>query len=139
MAAPIRPRHDTSDLPLSFAQQNLWLIQQLNPDATAAFNMPAGLRLRGVLNADALRGALDRIVERHESLRARFVSIDGQAWQIIDPPRPLALETLDLSAPGTVDWQSLCVEEASQPFDLTSQWPIRARLPRAKSAATPGP
>ncbi|SFX78277.1 amino acid adenylation domain-containing protein, partial [Pseudomonas sp. NFACC43] len=127
---PLQEADRSQPLPLSFAQQNLWLIQQLNPDSTAAFNMPAGLRLRGELDIEALRRALDRIVARHESLRTRFVSLAGQARQVIDPPRSLALEVVDLSVPGAADWQALCAEQANQPFDLTSQWPIRARLLR---------
>ena len=123
------PEADRSQpLPLSFAQQNLWLIQQLNPDSTAAFNMPAGLRLRGQLDEGALRRALDRIVARHESLRTRFVSLAGQARQVIDPPAALPLDSLDLSAAGATDWQAHCAEEAGRPFDLTCQWPVRARL-----------
>ncbi|WP_218187542.1 non-ribosomal peptide synthetase [Pseudomonas sp. SHC52] len=125
------PEADRSQpLPLSFAQQNLWLIQQLNPDSTAAFNMPAGLRLRGQLDEGALRRALDRIVARHESLRTRFVSLAGQARQVIDPPAALPLDSLDLSAAGATDWQAHCAEEAGRPFDLTCQWPVRARLLR---------
>ncbi|WP_335944804.1 non-ribosomal peptide synthase/polyketide synthase [Pseudomonas sp. G166] len=127
---PLQEADRSQPLPLSFAQQNLWLIQQLNPDSTAAFNMPAGLRLRGKLDIEALRRSLDRIVARHESLRTRFVSLAGQARQVIDPPRALALDVLDLSAPGAADWQVLCAEEAGRPFDLTCQWPIRARLLR---------
>ncbi|MFB4391905.1 MULTISPECIES: amino acid adenylation domain-containing protein [unclassified Pseudomonas] len=127
---PLLEADRSQPLPLSFAQQNLWLIQQLNPDATAAFNMPAGLRLQGNLDTAALQRALDTIVARHESLRTRFVSIAGSARQVIDPPRALGLETLDLTLPGAADWQTLCAEQAGQPFDLTCQWPIRARLLR---------
>ncbi|ALI10861.1 MULTISPECIES: non-ribosomal peptide synthase/polyketide synthase [Pseudomonas] len=127
---PLLASDRSQPLPLSFAQQNLWLIQQLNPDSTAAFNMPAGLRLRGHLDIGALRRSLDRIVARHESLRTRFVSVAGQARQVIDLPRALALTTLDLSASGATDWQSICAEEAARPFDLTRQWPIRASLLR---------
>ncbi|MDU9030247.1 non-ribosomal peptide synthase/polyketide synthase [Pseudomonas mediterranea] len=128
--APLPEADRSQPLPLSFAQQNLWLIQQLNPDSTAAFNMPAGLRLRGQLNENALRRALDRIVARHESLRTRFVSLAGHARQVIDPPAALPLDSLDLSTADAMAWQAQCAEEAGRPFDLTCQWPVRARLLR---------
>ena len=69
-------------LPLSFAQQRLWFLAQME-GGSEAYHIPFGLRLRGVLDHLALRGALDRIVARHEALRTTFVSVDGEPQQKI--------------------------------------------------------
>ncbi|MCB4424428.1 amino acid adenylation domain-containing protein [Xenorhabdus nematophila] len=80
------PTTDRSQpLPLSFAQQRLWFLGQLDPSASQAYHLPAALRLTGSLNHHALTFALDSLVARHESLRTRFVSIEGQPFQHIDP------------------------------------------------------
>jgi hypothetical protein len=67
-------------LPLSFAQQRLWLLDQVE-GASAAYHIPGGLELKGALNRKALMRALDRIVARHEALRTTFVAIDGELVQ----------------------------------------------------------
>ncbi|MDX7988952.1 amino acid adenylation domain-containing protein, partial [Xenorhabdus sp. 12] len=85
-AQTIIPSADRSQpLPLSFAQQRLWFLGQFDPAASLAYHLPAALRLTGQLNHDALIHALNRLVARHESLRTRFVSIEGQPYQQIDP------------------------------------------------------
>jgi amino acid adenylation domain-containing protein len=86
-------------LPLSWAQQRLWFIAQLDAKASTAYHIPGGLRLRGSLDRHALRAALDRIVERHEVLRTRFQVIDGQPRQQIDPPAGIALAEYHLENP----------------------------------------
>ncbi|WP_187651790.1 condensation domain-containing protein, partial [Xenorhabdus sp. TS4] len=70
-------------LPLSFAQQRLWFLGQLDPAASQAYHIPVALRLTGQLNHHALIMALDRLVARHESLRTRFVLVEGQPSQQI--------------------------------------------------------
>ncbi|WP_045739479.1 condensation domain-containing protein [Xanthomonas sp. MUS 060] len=65
---------------LSFAQQRLWFLSQFE-GVSQAYHISGGLRLRGVLDAQALRRALDRIVARHASLRTTFALVDGQALQ----------------------------------------------------------
>ncbi|RMS70866.1 Amino acid adenylation, partial [Pseudomonas syringae pv. aceris] len=72
-------------LPLSWAQQRLWFLDQLDRAAGAAYHIPAGLRLRGRLDRDALQATLDRIVARHETLRTHFALHEGQAIQVIAP------------------------------------------------------
>ena len=72
-------------LPLSLAQQRLWFLDQLDKAASAAYHMPAALRLLGELDVAALQATLDRLVARHESLRTRFVAIDGVPYQQIAP------------------------------------------------------
>src|ERR1700716_1870535 len=72
-------------LPLSFAQQRLWFLAQME-GVSEAYHIPAGLRLSGALDRAALRRALDRIVARHEALRTRFTLLAGTPQQQIDPP-----------------------------------------------------
>ncbi|OTA16198.1 Amino acid adenylation [Xenorhabdus beddingii] len=81
----IPPADRTQPLPLSFAQQRLWFLAQLDPAASLAYHIPAALRLTGALDHHALAIALDRLVARHESLRTRFVLVAGQPCQHIDP------------------------------------------------------
>src|SRR5687768_16261817 len=69
-------------LPLSFAQQRLWFLDQLGSGGSA-YHIPTGLRLQGMLDRDALVGALDRIVARHEALRTTFAQVDGVPEQRI--------------------------------------------------------
>src|SRR5262245_27256105 len=68
--------------PTSFAQQRLWLLDQLEPNS-ALYSLPAALRLRGRLDVQALKSSLIEIAQRHESLRTTFDSKDGQPFQVI--------------------------------------------------------
>ena len=70
--------------PLSFAQQRLWFLQQMNPQSPA-YNMPVASRLSGTLNVRAMEQALNEIVQRHEVLRTTFQMVDAQPMQIISP------------------------------------------------------
>ncbi|MCH5537637.1 amino acid adenylation domain-containing protein, partial [Pseudomonas syringae pv. syringae] len=86
-------------LPLSWAQQRLWFLDQLDRAAGAAYHIPAGLRLRGRLDSEALQATLERIVARHEALRTHFALHEGQAIQVIAPAtQGFALVTHDLRA-----------------------------------------
>jgi acyl carrier protein len=71
-------------LPLSFAQQRLWFLDQLEP-GNPLYNIPQMIRLRGLLDVDALRRSLNEIVRRHEALRTRFALVDNEPAQIISP------------------------------------------------------
>ncbi|MCH5522404.1 condensation domain-containing protein, partial [Pseudomonas syringae] len=120
-------------LPLSWAQQRLWFLDQLDRAAGAAYHIPAGLRLRGRLNRDALQATLDRIVARHETLRTHFALHEGQAIQVIAPAtQGFALITHDLRALDSAAQheavEQLAREEALAPFDLSSGPLIRGRL-----------
>ena len=79
---PINPADRSERLVLSFAQQRLWFLAQME-GGSEAYHISFGLRLRGELDEAALRQALDRIVARHEALRTSFVSVDGEAVQRI--------------------------------------------------------
>ena len=85
---PLRPVRREGELPLSFAQQRLWFLDQLDP-GNPFYNLLGAVRLRGVLVVEALEGALAEIVARHEALRTTFVAArNGQPRQVIGPPPP---------------------------------------------------
>ena len=133
--APIALVDRGAPLALSYAQQRLWFIDQLDHAAGAAYHMPAALRLTGQLNKDALQRVLDRIVARHESLRTCFVNVDGVPGQRIAAPSVgLLLVETDLShLPAderAAALQRRCGEEVTQPFDLATGPLIRAQLLR---------
>ncbi|MGA4295061.1 amino acid adenylation domain-containing protein, partial [Ralstonia nicotianae] len=117
-------------LPLSFAQQRLWFLAQME-GGSEAYHIPVGLRLKGELDEEALRRSLDRIVARHEALRTRFEVQEGQAVQRIVPADVgLTLEWVDLSTEEASEHQlGLQAEaEARTPFDLEQGPLIRGRL-----------
>ncbi|UXA53236.1 non-ribosomal peptide synthase/polyketide synthase [Xanthomonas prunicola] len=125
------PRPDT--LPLSFAQQRLWFLAQLDARAAQAYLLAGGVDLHGELDLPALQRALDRIVARHEALRTSFVSIDDGATQIIAPPEiGFALHCIDLrqSADPCAEAQRHAEQEASTAFDLEHGPLIRGCLLR---------
>src|SRR5208337_2754209 len=81
--------------PLSFAQQRLWLLDQLDP-GNPVYNIPLAIRLRGEVDTAALARTLNEIVSRHETLRTRIAVIDGQPAQVVKPVTPQALTPIDL-------------------------------------------
>ena len=91
----LRPIPRDRKLPLSFAQQRLWFLNQLEPDSPV-YNQFKALRLRGRLNRQALQQALDTIVERHEVLRTTFSSVDDKPTQIIHEHGNVELSAIDL-------------------------------------------
>jgi hypothetical protein len=124
-----------ASVPLSLSQQRLWFLDQLDPAASAAYHMPTGLRLSGVLNRPALQAALDRVVARHEMLRTRFVREDGEPSQQIAPADVgLPLRQVDLSGLEEGERQlrleQICSAEVQAPFDLARGPLIRAMLVR---------
>ncbi|HEV3048982.1 MAG TPA: condensation domain-containing protein, partial [Longimicrobium sp.] len=121
-APPLVPvPRDGSPLPLSFAQQRLWFIDQLEPGSTA-YNMPSALRLRGPLDPRVLERALGEVVRRHEALRTTFGESEGVPFQRVHPAGAARLELTDLSrlAPEERDAEArrLAREEVQRPFDL---------------------
>ncbi|MBA3564920.1 MAG: amino acid adenylation domain-containing protein [Gammaproteobacteria bacterium] len=134
------PRHEvvprrSGDGPavLSSAQQRLWFIDQLEV-GSSLYNIPAALRLRGPLDEDALRLALDALLERHTVLRTTFQATSEGPLQSVEPPRPLPVEVLDVrdrpAEKREAEGLALLTEAARQPFDLTTDLMLRARLVR---------
>jgi amino acid adenylation domain-containing protein len=123
---PLLPVTRTAALPPSFAQQRLWLIQQLEPQSVA-YNIPGALRLRGRLDVTALQVALDGVIARHESLRTRFVLVEGEPVQRISPPQPLSLPLVDLQQMPATEREAAAQTHAQTlmqtPFDL-AQGPL---------------
>ena len=110
-------------LPLSFSQQRLWFLDQLDP-GNYAYNLAQAMRIKGALDLSALQQALGTIVTRHEILRTRFVEVAGTPFQKIDLPKEVAWQTLDLSKlPGRQREQesnALLETELRRPFDLAT-------------------
>ncbi|WP_340614285.1 amino acid adenylation domain-containing protein [Xenorhabdus thailandensis] len=129
----IKPADRHHPLPLSFAQQRLWFISQLDPAASQAYHLPVSLRLTGQLNYPVLKAALDRLIARHESLRTRFVLVAGQPRQHIDPADigfALSCHDLRLLDPvlRTQRVAELADSEAQAPFDFAQGPLIRGQL-----------
>ena len=126
-----RLSHDEA-LPLSYSQHRLWLMDQLG--AGAGLHMRLELRLSGPLDPRALKTALDQLVERHETLRTRFISKRGVPYQLVDPPRPVQLATVLCDETPFEDRQTvlsqLTDKDERQPFDLERGPLFRATLIR---------
>jgi amino acid adenylation domain-containing protein len=114
-------------LPLSFAQQRLWVLDQLEPN-NPLYNIPRALRMKGKLNGHALRRALNEIVRRHESQRSTFAIHQGQPVQVIAPALVMEMPVVDLRAGGENESRRLAGEEAQTPFDLSRGPLLRAKL-----------
>ncbi len=133
------PRRDTvgAPCPLSFAQQRLWILDQLEPNR-AVYNVPRAVRLRGVLNIDALRGTLDAIVGRHEVLRTTFASADGSPVQVLAERWAVDLRVVDLSEwppdGREAELRHQVTVEAERPFDFGRDLMLRATLFRLADA-----
>ncbi len=130
-APPIRPASREGDLPLSFAQQRLWFLDQLEP-GSAFYNNPMAIKLRGKLDVTALQRALNGIVLRHESLRTTFAAVGGKPAQRIAPASTCTLPVADLrdlpESTRAAEALRLATVEARQPFDLAQGPLLRARL-----------
>lgn len=120
-------------LPLSFAQQRLWFVDQLDPN-NPLYNVPLALRLTGTLNESALRTSLEEIVRRHEVLRTTFIVVNDEPVQVIADTVNLAMPVIDLGATPANDReaeaQRLVNEEARRPFNLAQGPLVRAQLLR---------
>ena len=121
---PPVPRRDPDDpgpYPLSFGQQRLWFIEQLNP-GSAAYNIPFAGRLRGRLDPGLLERSLVEVARRHEVLRTRFLLQDGQPVQVVDPEPFVRLPVVDLAGlPADLreaEAARIILAEPQRPFDL---------------------
>jgi amino acid adenylation domain-containing protein len=129
-APPLSAVPREGPLPLSFAQQRLWLVDQLDP-GSPLYNIPAVLRIRGPLDPAGLARCLGEIVRRHEALRTVFAAPDGAPVQVIRPPEPFRLPVIDLAGlPDARLAHALAREEAGRPFDLARGPLVRGLLLR---------
>jgi acyl carrier protein len=120
-------------MPLSFAQQRLWFIDQLEP-GSPFYNISTGIRLNGQLSVEVFEQTLTEIVRRHESWRTTFAMVDNKPVQVIAPPGPVSLPMVDLShlaeAGRDAETQRLAMAEALKPFDLMKGPLLRVKLLR---------
>ncbi len=117
-------RHAAARIPLSYAQQRMLFLWQMEP-GNAAYNVPLAVLLNGALDGQALSAALDLLVQRHETLRTRFVSEDGAFYQEILQQATVALD-FAVAAPADIEQQVRA--ELQKPFDLLSGTLLRVKL-----------
>ncbi|MBZ5520985.1 MAG: amino acid adenylation domain-containing protein [Acidobacteriia bacterium] len=118
---------------LSYSQQRLWFLDQLQ-GASTEYHIPEALRLRGELNVEVLKRAVNAVVTRHESLRTRFLQEDGEPVQVIEPALEIDLPVVDLSLldedARREAVRAAQAEEWQMPFDLSRGPLLRMRLLR---------
>ena len=130
LAELLRQKADRKrQVPVSFAQQRLWFLDQLEP-GNASFNISRAVRVKGQLDLEALRQALNAIIARHESLRTNFTSIDDEPMQVIAPTREIEIRLVDLSS--EVDRENearrLASEESQRVFNIAHDQLLRIVL-----------
>jgi hypothetical protein len=130
-------RPTSGDPPLSFAQQRLWFLHQLEPDSPA-YNMPLALRLTGALDVAALTRALEEIVHRHETLRTTFATTGGAPSQVIASDVRLPFSRHDVrdrpEPERAAEARRIIQDEIQQPFDLAAGPQLRCALVRVAEA-----
>lgn len=131
-APPLHPVSRDEKLPLSFPEERLWLLDQLQP-GNLAQNLPFTFRLTGTLNRDALQRSLLELLERHESLRSCFIEVEGQpARAIATATASLNFEVIDLrplpKAEQEQQVQQVIQQEVDRPFNLKAGQLLRVRL-----------
>ena len=130
---PIQPVSREESLPLSFAQQRLWFLDQLEPGGHA-YNMPGAVRISGPLDGTALGQSLGEIVRRHETLRTSFPLTGGEPVQVVIAPARLVLPVIDLRELPLIQRDAqlgeILAREAHAPFDLGRGPLLRIKLVR---------
>ena len=130
---PIQRISRTADLPLSFAQQRLWFLAQLEPDSPF-YNIIDTVHLQGQLNLAALEQSFNEILRRHEALRTNFKTVEGQPVAFISSVTSQLLTVIDLAElPATqreTKVKQLALAEAQQPFNLETDTLLRVKLLR---------
>ena len=120
----ISSRPPSEALTLSFAQQRLWFLQELEP-SSPAYNITAAVRLSGQVDPAKLEAALAIIVERHEVLRTGFVTVDGQAQAVLQPLVRVPIERISATA---AELSEQCTAASLTPFNLSSPPLLRLTL-----------
>jgi amino acid adenylation domain-containing protein len=127
----IQPANRDGIIPLSFAQQRLWFLEQLQ-SGSATYNIPTGMRLKGKLNVPVLLLSINEIIRRHEVLRTQFPTVDGNCLPAIKSNITLPFEEVDLQALNPIEQdeevRSLFLKQAHQPFDLANDVLLRVKL-----------
>ncbi|NTW02101.1 MAG: AMP-binding protein, partial [Oscillochloris sp.] len=131
LAPPITRVPRDATLPLSFAQQRLWFLDQLEPHSPF-YNLPETVRLTGPLDVAALEHSLNQVLCRHEILRTIFAAVDGRPHQVILPELQIPLLISDLRGHPDAEAEALRLasEETARPFDLACGPLLRVRLVR---------
>jgi amino acid adenylation domain-containing protein len=133
VAGPKRVTVEGEEVELSFEQQRLWFLDQLEPESTA-YNIPSAARLRGELDVEALERAINEIVRRHEILRTVFIDVGGEPRQVVKPAEWMRLEMEDLR-----EWEEeekekevreRAIEYGERRFDLSRGPLLRVKLLR---------
>jgi acyl-CoA synthetase (AMP-forming)/AMP-acid ligase II/acyl carrier protein len=129
----LAPVSDRKELPLSFAQQRLWFLDQLTP-CNAAYHIQVPLHIKGRLNIAAFEQSLDEIVRRHESLRTSFKSVKGRPFQVVSPSLAITTLTADLQrlseSERETEIKRLVMATGHKPFDLARAPLLRVMLLR---------
>jgi amino acid adenylation domain-containing protein len=129
--APLVPVTREVDIPLSFSQQHLWFIDQLEP-GSIFYNISTSVRLQGKLDLPAFEKALEEVCRRHEVLRTSFETVEGKPFQVIAPPGGFRLALLDISdleiQSREAELARLVNAEPGRPFDLSQGPLMRATL-----------
>ncbi|MEH2092609.1 amino acid adenylation domain-containing protein [Nostoc sp.] len=127
---------ESQTFPLSFAQQRLWVLAQLEPDSPF-YNMFKAVRLNGRLDIEVLERSLNEIIRRHEILRTTFNAVAGTPVQVIAPHATMKLSVVDLQRLSgqeeSEQLQLLATQDQLQPFDLTKGLLLRVTLVQLKS------
>ncbi|MBZ5554817.1 MAG: amino acid adenylation domain-containing protein [Acidobacteriia bacterium] len=134
---PLQPVPRDQNLPLSFAQQRLWFLEQLEP-GSAGYNIPMAVQLNGPLKVQPLERSLNSVAQRHEVLRTRFETRDGEPVQAVEAACEVTLPVVDLSGlearQRRTEFQRLALEESQKPFNLQRAPLWRAKLVRLGEA-----
>ena len=128
--APIS-RTENTTFPLSFAQQRLWFLNQLQPNS-AFYNIPLGLHFSGQLNIAALESSLQLLINRHEILRTNFIAVDGEPVQAIAATRDFTLPVVDFrplpASEREIEYEKLAFQSVMYVFNLAQEPLLRAQL-----------
>lgn len=132
---PAIPRRSapSDPAPLSFSQERLWFLNQLEPD-NSAMNMHGKIRLKGALNLAAVEQTLSEVIRRHEILRTTYHNLAGEPVQVIAPAEPRTMPVVDLTelseSEREAHLQRLSMKEGIRPLNLTTDWTVRPTLLR---------